>query len=62
MSVARRKGAAKAVVEKHAGVRSCGRIVKIGPVSLVSSGGALVTVQLVIDEEDIDYELMKAGK
>ncbi len=62
MTVARRKAAAKAVVETHAGVRSCGRITRIGPVKLVPNGRALVTVELVIDESDIEDYLSRAGR
>lgn len=61
MSIARRKAAAKAYVENHSGIRSCGVIVRIGPVGLAANGRALVTVQLVIDESDIELELIKAG-
>ncbi len=57
MSNARKKAAAKSYVEGHAGVRACGRICRLGPVSLASNGKALVTVQLVIDVEDIEREL-----
>ncbi len=36
MSIARRKAAAKSYVESHPGIRSCGRIARIGPVKIES--------------------------
>lgn len=62
MSIARRRAAAKSFVEHHAGIRSAGVIVKTGPVALASNGRAVVTLQLVIDQEDIEKELQARSK
>lgn len=61
MSTARRKGAVKSLVANHAGIRTLGRICRISPVSLAPNGRAMVTVQLVIDAEDIERELVRVG-
>lgn len=61
MSIARRKAAAKAYVESHSGLRSCGRVCRLGPVALAANGRALVTVQLVIDADDIEDFVSRAS-